>query len=172
MRRAAIARPTRTPRNIPYAQTLMLRRRKANSRFLTDCYHFPAALRSGPCPKLGASSTSEYEAAPPTRLGDGAAFNRKSQENNKLDMGRRVCRDNAAPRSFPAWGRYIVSSPAGAGRPECQAGPLQVSYAQRWSGRGDRAPAGWPAWHIRKPARAEAHSDEASAGLADGQPPA
>lgn len=32
-------------------QTLMLQRQEANSRFLTECYLFPAALRSGPCPK-------------------------------------------------------------------------------------------------------------------------
>ena len=34
------------------AQTLMLQRQEANSRFLTECYLFPAALRSGPCPKM------------------------------------------------------------------------------------------------------------------------
>lgn len=34
------------------AQTLMLQRQEANSRFLTECYLFPAALRSGPCPKI------------------------------------------------------------------------------------------------------------------------
>jgi hypothetical protein len=33
------------------AETLMLQRQEANSRFLTECYLFPAALRSGPCPK-------------------------------------------------------------------------------------------------------------------------
>jgi hypothetical protein len=39
-------------------QTLMLHRHGANSRFLTDCYLFLAALRSGPCPKLGPAKPS------------------------------------------------------------------------------------------------------------------
>jgi hypothetical protein len=30
----------------------MLQRQEANSRFLTECYLFPAALWSGPCPKI------------------------------------------------------------------------------------------------------------------------
>ena len=37
------------PRNV---QTLMLQRQEANSRFLTECYLFPAALRSGLRPKI------------------------------------------------------------------------------------------------------------------------
>src|SRR5438067_11951100 len=41
------------PPNIPRdAQTLMLQRQEANSRFLTECYLFPAALWSGACPKI------------------------------------------------------------------------------------------------------------------------
>lgn len=36
----------------------MLHRHEANSRFLTDCYLFPAALWSGPCPKLGPAKPS------------------------------------------------------------------------------------------------------------------
>ena len=40
------------PKHPPDAQTLMLRREDANSRFLTDCYLFPAAVWSGACPKL------------------------------------------------------------------------------------------------------------------------
>ncbi len=51
---AAMGLPTRNPPQHPLdAQTLMLHRQEANSRFLTDCYLFPAALRSGTCPKLG-----------------------------------------------------------------------------------------------------------------------
>jgi hypothetical protein len=41
-----------TPQFPRDTQTLMLQRQEANSRFLTECYRFPAALRSGPCPKI------------------------------------------------------------------------------------------------------------------------
>ena len=84
-----MARPNRIPPQHPLdAQSLMLHRHDANSRFLTDCYLFPAALRSGPCPKLGpakASRTPECEPAPPARLGDSAVSKGKQRKNRGLN---------------------------------------------------------------------------------------
>src|SRR6201987_2853753 len=46
------------PPKHPQRTTLMLHRHEANSRFLTDCYLFPAAVWSAPRPKLGRAKPS------------------------------------------------------------------------------------------------------------------
>src|SRR5262249_53651854 len=46
------------------AQTLMLRRPEANSRFFTDCYLYPAALRSRPWPNEPVPRSVAADAVP------------------------------------------------------------------------------------------------------------
>jgi hypothetical protein len=65
----------------------MLHRQEANSRFLTDCYLFLAAVRSGACPKLGEAelhTRPEYEPALPAESAGCALFNGKSLKNKEL----------------------------------------------------------------------------------------
>ena len=88
LERAAAARPTRTPPKHPRCATLMLHRHQANSRFLTDCYLFPAALWSGPCPKLGpAKPTPSMQAGAASRTRRRRRVQGKTTGKNKW-LGR------------------------------------------------------------------------------------
>ncbi len=148
---------TQAPNDPSDVETLLVQRSEANSRFLTDCYLFPAALLSVRCPKIGQlarlagrSITNRPAVGTARRFAEAThetLFKSVSWASTPIlaVVGRLGGR-----RLSPAPGNSL-SSPAGAGTPECRADPPRSGYAQGPAGRAGRAPAAPGAWRIRRP---------------------
>ena len=139
--------PTRLPSD---GQTIPAPRFPANSRFLTDCYLFSAALSSARRPKRRSwhwpSSPWAAKSEPGGRPGDPQIAEKIQQLNC-----RRPAPEAANVAVWPALSPCF-SSLAGAGMPECPADPPRRGYAQVSAVRADRAPAAQDAWRIQRPA--------------------
>ena len=164
--------------------TLTGKRFGTNSRFLTNCYHDPAAVWAVRWRNIGSGcKTAASAAAPPgcprltgarqlcpvamrQKPGDSVISSQLSPTpGSSLGVGAQAtsCRSGTA--------QYRVSVPAGAGRPGSRVDPAHPCYAQAApagrAGQGLAAPA---AWRIRTRARVAVRPDAASSDDPGGAP--